>query len=113
MLWWGSGEPFLPLKLEGRGHDPAHPRQRSSIIDSSVAHAFLRQRAWLEAEDEFATSTTVNLDRAIALQAEGKSLREMAVLLGCSHEKVRKLLKGTVGKGRKRAVLSPYLGANL
>ena len=113
MLWWGSGEPFLPLKLEGRGHDPAHPRQRSSIIDSSVAHAFLRQRAWLEAEDEFATSTTVNLDRAIALQAEGKSLREMAVLLGCSHEKVRKLLKGAVDKRRKRAVLSPYLGTSI
>ena len=113
MLWWGSGEPFLPLKLEGRGHDPAHPKMRSSIIDSSVAHAFLRQRAWLEVEDEFAASTTLDLDQVIALQAEGKSLRQMAVLLGCSHEKIRTMLKATVGEPRKRALLSPYLGANL
>lgn len=112
-LWWGSGAPFLPLRLDGRGHDPAHPQLQSKIMDSSVAHAFLRQRAWLEVEDELATATTVDLSRVIALQAEGKSLRQMAMLLGCSHEKIRKLLKGAVDKCRKRAVLSPYLDVNL
>ncbi len=109
MLWWGSGMPFIPFKLEGRGHDPAYPQLRSKIMDSSVAHAFLRQRAWLEVGDELVASTTVDLDQVIAWKAEGKSLRQIALMLGCSHEKIRKLLNGAVGKRRKRAVLSPYL----
>ena len=112
MLWWGRGRPFRPLKLVGLGHDPAYPQMRYSVIDSSVAHSFLRQRAWLEVEEEFLTSTTLDLDRVIALRVEGKSLRKIAVLLGCSHEKIRKLLTGPVEKRRKRAVLRPYLGAN-
>lgn len=112
-LWWGTGMPITSFKLVGRGHDPAHPHMRSGVIDSSVAHAFLRQRAWLEVGHELVTSTTVDLDRVIALQADGKSLRQMAMLLGCSHEKIRKLLKGTIGRRRKRAVLSPYLEGNL
>lgn len=112
MLWWKRGRPFRPVKLVGLGHDPAHPQLGFSVIDSSVAHSFLRQRAWLEVEEEFLISTTLDLDRVIALRVEGKSLRKIAVLLGCSHEKIRKLLTGPVEKRRKRAVLRPYLGAN-
>lgn len=113
LLWWRTGMPCKPFDLSGRGHDPAHPHLWSEFIDLSVAHDFLRQRAWLEVEDEFLASTTLDLDHVVALRAEGKSLRQIAMLLGCSHEKIRKLIKGTVGKRRKRAVLSPYLGTNL
>ena len=113
MLWWGGGVPFRPLTLEGREHDAAFPHLGSGIIDSTVAHAFLRQRAWLEVRDEFVASTTVNLDQVHALQTEGRSLRQMAVLLGCSHEKLRKLLSEVVSKRRRRAVLSPYRSVDL
>ena len=111
-LWWGSGEPFDPIKLAGRGHDPAHPQLRSNIIGSSIAQAFLQQRAWCEAADEHRAVTTIDPARVIALQAEGRSLRQMAVVLGCSHEKVRRLLMATGHEPRKRTVLRPYRGAD-
>ena len=107
-LWWGSGKPFKPFGLEGQGHDPANPQLLSNALDSSIAHAFLRQRAWIEVSAELMAATTLEIDQVLALKAEGKSLRQIARILGCSHEKIRKLLVGTVDITKKRAVLRPY-----
>lgn len=111
VTWCSTGRPFpqsFPT-FAAEGHDAAHPIVRDEpIIESEIALSFLRQRAWIEAEAELRQHTEINRDAVIDMRDRGMSFDAIAVVHGCSHDTIAKIV-ASGATPRKRARLVGYV----
>jgi hypothetical protein len=103
-LWWGATQAPEILRRhvpQALGGDPRNPALRGALVDIRLKMDLIHQRAWDGAESEFVARTSITQDQVRKL-LKTMSLRAAAKELGCSHEKVRKVLLAEGGQAPLR-----------
>ncbi len=99
IVWCASGRPFPEIfpELIGLSRDPSHPIVRNgSLVAPQVALGFLRERAWVEAENDLHRRTNVDRDDVLRFLAKAAVSTQLLLTMVAAMTRSQKLRHGAM-----------------